>query len=93
MGCEKTAEWHNWEKSQGNSHQQTRNQLGTPRGANTFVMEAQILHRKHLQEQWLSIPYVQHIFSGEEKVSPGGQSPPLSYGPGHQIIRYADITF
>jgi len=56
-------------------------------------MEAQILHRKHLQEQWLSIPYVQHIFSGEEKVSPGGQSPPLSYGPGHQIIRYADITF
>jgi len=36
--------------------------------------------------------YVQDIISGEEKVSPGGRSPPFSYGPGHQMIRYADIT-
>jgi len=31
-------------------------------------------------------------FSGGEKVFPGGRSLPLSYGPGHQMIRYADIT-
>jgi len=36
-------EWHNWQKSQGNSHQQTRKQLGTPGGTNSFLREAQIL--------------------------------------------------
>jgi len=38
-------EWHNWQKSQGNSHQQTRNQLGTQGGGKNFLREAQILHR------------------------------------------------
>jgi len=32
------------------------------------------------------------FFQGE-KVFPGGPSPPLSYGPGRQMIRYAELTF
>jgi len=32
-----------------------------------------------------------HFFR-EEIVSPRGRSPPSSYGPGHQMMRYADIT-
>ena len=30
------AEWHNWQKSQGNSHKQTINQLRTPEGRRIF---------------------------------------------------------
>jgi len=37
--------------------------------------------------------YVQDIFSGGEKVFPVGRIPLLRYGPGHYMIRYADITF
>ena len=32
-----------------------------------------------------------HFFRGGESFS-RGQSPPLSYGPGHQTFKYADIT-
>jgi len=70
------AKWHNWQRSQGNSHQQTRNQLWTPEGAKNFLREAQILHL-YGRKQWLCVQYVQDIFSGEVKVFPKGRSPPL----------------
>jgi len=70
------AEWHNWQKSQGNSLQQTRNQPGTPGGAANFLREAQILHRKHVREQWLCIQYVQDIFQGRRKFLQGGEALP-----------------
>jgi len=36
--------------------------------------------------------YVQDILSGGRKFFQGGRSPPRSYGPGHQMNRYAEIT-
>jgi len=69
------AEWHNWQKLQGNSHQQTRNQLWTPGWANNFLREAQILHRYHVRKQWVCIQYVQDIFSGGESFSRGEALP------------------
>jgi len=57
-----------------------------------FSEGLRILHRQHVRKQWLCTQYAQDIFSGEEKVFPGRRSPPRSYGPGHQMIRYAEIT-
>jgi len=73
------AESHNWQKSQGNSHQQTRNQLWTPGGgANNFLREAQIVHREHARKQCLCIQYVQDIFQEGRKFFQGGEALPLA---------------
>jgi len=67
------AVWHNWQKSQGDSHQQTSNQLGTSGGTKNFLREAQILHRKHVREQRLCI---RHFFRGGESFSRGAKPSP-----------------
>jgi len=57
-----------------------------------FLRGVEILHRWYVRKQWLCIQYVPDILSGGEKVFPEGRSPTLSYGPGHQLIKYAEIT-
>ena len=70
------ADWQNWQTSQGNSHQQTRNQLGTPEGRWIFWGRPVW----HVRKQWLCIQYAQDIFSWVEKVFPWRRSLPLLTG-------------
>ena len=74
------AEWYNWQKSQGNSHQQTRNQLVTPRGANNFLREAQILHRTHVRENGYAYHMSKTFFQGRKTFLQGGKALPLVTG-------------
>jgi len=62
---------------------QARNQLGTPRGAKSFLRAAQIF--KTMSNNF---NYVLHIFPGGEKKFAGGFSPlaPSDYGPGYWAL-------
>jgi len=81
-------EWNNWQKSQGNSHQQTRNQLGTP-GGRIFWGRPKFYIDSMYENENNGYAYnacPKQFFEGESFSR--GRSPPLSYGPGHQMIRY-----
>ena len=69
------AEWQNWQTSQGNSHQQTRNQLGTPDGR--WFSEGGLCGMYENNDYAYNMP---KTFWGEKKVFPWGRSLPLVTG-------------
>jgi len=73
------AEWHNWQKSQGNSHQQTRNQLGTRGGAKNFQR-----HKFYVESMYENNGYAcntsKSFFQGRRKFLQVGEVLPLVTG-------------